>query len=65
MVNAALTFSMTTRRPPFDPRSFGRRSPFLGEAMAAPVPALSTNDDWRLFATTYIAGFAFVSLFLA
>ncbi len=62
MVNAALTFSMTTRRPPFDPRSFGRRSPFLGEAMAAPAAAAS--DDWRLFAMTYVAGFAFVSIFL-
>ena len=63
MVNTALTFSMTTRRPPFDPRSFGRRRPFAGAAVAAPTPALS--DELKLFAMTYVAGFAFVFLYLA
>ena len=50
--------SMTTRRLPFDPRSFGRRQPFLADAATAPAPAIS--EDLKLFATTYIAGFAFV-----
>ena len=62
MVNTALTYSMTTRRPAFDPRGFGRRQPFVGAAVAAPTPAL--GDDLKLFATTYVAGFAFVFLFL-
>ena len=62
MVNTALTFSMTTRRPPFDPRSFGRRQPFIGAAVAAPAPALS--DDLKLFAMTYVAGFLAVTFFL-
>ncbi len=63
MVKTALTISMTTPRPHFDPRTFGRRRPFLGEALAAPAPAVS--DDLKLFAMTYIAGFAFVFLYLA
>ena len=63
MVKTALTMSMTTRRLPFDPRSFGRREPFRAEAATAPAPAIS--DDLKLFATTYVAGFAFVLLFLA
>ena len=63
MVKTALTMSMTTRRLPFDPRSFGRREPFRTEAVGAPVPAISEN--LKVFATTYAAGFAFVLLFLA
>ena len=63
MVNTALTFSMTTRGPFCDPRGFGRRQPFVGAAVAAPAPAL--RDDLKLFATTYVAGFAFVLMFLA
>ena len=63
MVNTALTLSMTTRRSAFDPRGFGRRQPFVGAAVAAPAPVLS--DDLKLFATTYVAGFAFVLMFLA
>ena len=53
---------MTTRRQPFDPRSFGRRQPFLAAAMPAPAPAIS--DDLKLFLMTYVAGFVFVSLYL-
>lgn len=63
MVKTALTPFMTTPRPPFQPRSFGRRRPFLGEAVVAPAPVLS--DDLRLFALTYCGGFVFVSLYLA
>lgn len=54
---------MTPQRSPFDPRSFGRRRPFVGQAIAAPAPAV--NEDVKLFAMTYIAGFAFVFLYLA
>jgi hypothetical protein len=63
MVNTALTSSMTTRRAPSDPRSFGRREPFAATALAAPAPLLS--DDLKLFLLTYVAGFVFVSLYLA
>ena len=65
MVNTALTVSMTTRRPAFDPRGFGRRQPFVGAAVAAPAPAPALSDDLKLFATTYVAGFAFVFLYLS
>jgi hypothetical protein len=54
---------MTTRRLPFDPRSFGRRQPFLGAAVAAPAPAIS--DDLKLFSMTYLTGFVFVLLYLS
>ena len=54
---------MTTRRAPFDPRSFGRREPFATAAVTAPVPVLS--DDLKLFLMTYAAGFIVVSLWLA
>jgi hypothetical protein len=63
MVKTALTISMTTRRAPFDPRSFGRREPFATAAVAAPAPLVS--DDLKLFLLTYVAGFVFVSLYLA
>jgi hypothetical protein len=63
MVNTALTISMTARRLHPDPRSFGRRAPFVGAAMAAPTPVI--GDDLKLFLMTYLAGFLFVSLFLA
>ena len=67
MVNTALTFSMTTRGPFCDPRGFGRRQPLVGAAVAAPAPAPAPalSDDLKLFATTYVAGFAFVLMFLA
>ena len=54
---------MTTSRLQFQPRSFGRRRPFVDGAVAAPAPAIS--DDLKLFAATYAAGFLFVTLFLA
>jgi hypothetical protein len=62
MVKTALTISMTTRRLQSGQRSFGRRRPFLGEAVAVPTPAIS--EDMKLFALTYLAGFVFVSLYL-
>ena len=62
MVKTALTISMTTRRLPFAQRSFGRGRPFLADAAMAPAPAI--NDDVKLFATTYAAGFLFVWLYL-
>ncbi len=46
-----------------DPRRFGRRQPFAGEAVA--VRAAGMSDDLKLFALTYAAGFLFVSLFIA
>lgn len=54
---------MITRRLAFEPLAFGRREPFLTEGAAAPAPRLS--DDLKLFALTYVAGFIFVSIFLA
>ena len=62
MVKTALTISMTTRRLHFDPRSFGRRQPFLADAAVVPAPAIS--DELKLFLTTYGAGFLFVWLYL-
>jgi hypothetical protein len=62
MVKTALTLSMTPQRSPFDPRFFGRRRPFQGEAVAVPAPSMS--EDMKLFAMTYVAGFVFVSLYL-
>jgi hypothetical protein len=47
-----------------DPRRFGRRPAYLvAEAPQAPAPVL--NDEVRLFATTFAAGFLFVSLMVA
>lgn len=63
MVNTSLTFSMTASRLPMQPRNFGRRQPFAGPAVAAAAPAL--GEDLKLFATTWLAGFLFVSLLLA
>ena len=61
MVNTALTSSMTAR--PIHPRTFGRRRPFVAQAIAAERPALS--DDLKLFGLTWLAGFLAVSIFLA
>jgi len=45
-----------------DPRAFGRGIPReLRATPAAPV----LSDDFKLFATTFLAGFVFVSVFLA
>jgi hypothetical protein len=63
MVKTALRIAMTTRLVPLRARPFGRREPFTAEAAAMPAPALS--DDLKLFAGTFLAGFLFVSIFLA
>ena len=44
-------------------RSFGRGRAWLVPELEA--PAARTSDDIKLFATTFIAGFVFVSLLLA
>ena len=54
---------MNDLRTHLDPRLFGRRQPFLMDAVAVPAPAIS--DDLKLFALTYLAGFLIVSIFLA
>ena len=54
---------MTARHAHPRPRTFGRRQPFAGEAVAMPQPAI--GEDLKLFAATYAAGFLFVSIFLA
>jgi hypothetical protein len=50
---------MQLARPMFalDPRRFGRRP--------APQPRFSISADLKLFATTFIAGFLFVSILIA
>ena len=45
-----------------DPRRFGRA--FGAAEPLAPAPS-TVRDDVRLFATTFLAGFVFVSVFLA
>ena len=61
MVKTALTISMTARPQPQRARSFGRRRPF---AVAAPAPQ-GLGENVKLFAATWLAGFLFVTLFLA
>jgi hypothetical protein len=53
-------------RPIFslDQRRFGR-GPMWTTAMLPESPAIGLGDDLRLFATTFAAGFLFVSLLLA
>ena len=63
MVNSSLTHFMNDLGTRLDPRTFGRRAPFVGAAVAAPAPVIS--DDLKLFLATYAAGFLIVSLFLA
>jgi len=45
-----------------DVRSFGRGRRWLAPEVKAAAPV---SDDLKLFATTFLAGFVFVSLFLA
>ena len=54
---------MQLARPLFaaDPRSFGRGR---SRGFAAPATAL-LSDDFKLFATTFVAGFLFVSVLIA
>jgi len=55
---------MQLARPFFaaDPRSFGRGR--LHDLSSAPTSAF-LSDDLKLFATTFIAGFVFVSVLIA
>ena len=52
---------MATAR--LDPRSFGRRP--VSRCDTLPVPTRGLDDDLRLFAVTFAAGFLFVSIVLA
>lgn len=45
-------------------RGFGRGPMWTTEAIPEP-PAIALSDDLRLFATTFAAGFLFVSLLIA
>lgn len=56
---------MTTRPVPFQPRAFGRRRPFVDGAVATPAPAPTLSDDLRLFALNFLAGFVFLTVYLA
>ena len=47
---------------PIDPLRFGRQAPVPSEAQA--LPASHLDGDLRLFATTFAAGFLFVSVFI-
>ena len=55
---------MRTIRPALaiDPRHFGRRRVLHDEVR---VDTVRISDDLRLFATTFAAGFVFVSAFIA
>jgi hypothetical protein len=55
---------MQTVRPAIamDPRSFGRGNP--RELPAVPSTS-GLSDDFKLFATTFLAGFLFISILLA
>lgn len=54
--------SSSERVAPIDPLLFGRRSPGPSEAQA--MPASNLDDDLRLFAVTFAAGFLFVSVLI-
>jgi hypothetical protein len=45
-----------------DPRTFGRNAP---RAPVAPAAPSRLGEDLKLFAFTFLAGFTFVSVFLA
>ena len=45
-----------------DPRLFGRRP---DRQLGGALPAISSGDGLRLFATTFAAGFLFVSILIA
>lgn len=47
-----------------DQRSFGRGRVWLTAALPQP-PAIVLSDELKLFATTFAAGFLFVSLLIA
>ncbi|MES2119272.1 MAG: hypothetical protein V4513_01680 [Pseudomonadota bacterium] len=48
-----------------DPKRFGRGRALVLAAPAPPASLGGLSDDLRLFATTFLAGFIFVSVFLA
>ena len=54
---------MTTRPLPVRAATFGRRAPFTSDAATMPAPVI--GDDLKLFAGTFVAGFLFVTVFLA
>jgi hypothetical protein len=47
----------------FHSRRFGRRPAW--RPVAQPLPAKRINEDLRLFAVTFTAGFLFISLLIA
>ena len=52
--------------PAPDPRRFGRRAQLFNLTPAvATAPVLQVSEELRLFATTFVAGFLAVSLYLA
>jgi len=54
---------MQTVRPAImDPRRFGRG---IQRELPTTAPASGLSDDFRLFATTFLAGFLFISILLA
>jgi hypothetical protein len=55
---------MQLARPAFaaDPRSFGRGA---SRAFSAAPARATLSDDFKLFATTFLAGFLFVSILIA
>ena len=53
---------MSRPATPVDPLRFGRRSSARAEARTNPETGL--NDDLRLFAATFAAGFLFVSILI-
>jgi hypothetical protein len=57
---------MSLNRPviALDVRSFGRGRSWLVSEARAPVPPL-ISADLKLFATTFVAGFLFVSILLS
>ena len=45
-----------------DPRRFGRS---VSRDLPTAAPAIGLSDDFKLFATTFVAGFLIVSILLA
>ena len=52
---------MDSRTAFIHPLHFGKRE---ARALPSPIPAHAFSDDVKLFATTFAAGFLFVSLYL-
>jgi hypothetical protein len=64
MVNTVLGIAMRLVRPAFamHPRRFGRGR---ARVLVLPTPpAWALSDDFKLFATTFIVGFVFVSILI-